>query len=119
MRTMRETMWHWVRTLATALLFGLLPLWGNAQGRLVGLPGLTAAPAAAGDRARTEYAQVQLLAHAPLGVSAARPLWLGLRSEHEPEWHTYWRNPGDSGLPIELNWTWRDGVQIVAIEWPT
>lgn len=29
---------------------------------------------------------------------------LGLRIEHAPGWHTYWRNPGDSGLPTELVW---------------
>ncbi len=107
------------RALAAGLLGALLPLWVAAQGGLAGLPGSGGTAGAPGDRARTEYAQVQLLAHAPQGVAAGRPLWLGLRIEHAPEWHTYWHNPGDSGLPIELNWTLPDGVQAGAIQWPT
>lgn len=33
-------------------------------------------------------------------------------------WHTYWRNPGDNGLPIEIDWTVPDGVEIGEIVWP-
>jgi thiol:disulfide interchange protein DsbD len=33
-------------------------------------------------------------------------------------WHTYWRNPGDNGLPIELDWTVPDGVEVGEIAWP-
>ncbi|MCX7741823.1 MAG: protein-disulfide reductase DsbD family protein [Tepidimonas sp.] len=105
-----------MRALAAGLLAALLPLWVAAQGLL---PGLTGTAGGAGERARTEHAQVQLLAHAPQGVAAGRTLWLGLRLEHEPGWHTYWLNPGDSGLPIELNWTLPAGVQAGAIQWPT
>jgi DsbC/DsbD-like thiol-disulfide interchange protein len=35
---------------------------------------------------------------------AGKPLWLGLLIEHQPHWHTYWKNPGDSGLPTTLEW---------------
>lgn len=28
----------------------------------------------------------------------------GLQLDHAPGWHTYWRNPGDSGLPTEISW---------------
>nr|UOZ96441.1 Thiol:disulfide interchange protein DsbD [Cupriavidus sp.] len=28
----------------------------------------------------------------------------GLLLDHAPGWHTYWRNPGDSGLPTEISW---------------
>jgi DsbC/DsbD-like thiol-disulfide interchange protein len=27
-----------------------------------------------------------------------------LRLVHAPHWHTYWSNPGDSGLPTRLSW---------------
>jgi thiol:disulfide interchange protein DsbD len=33
-------------------------------------------------------------------------------------WHTYWRNPGDNGLPIEIDWTVPAGVEIGEIAWP-
>lgn len=36
-----------------------------------------------------------------------------------PLWHTYWKNPGDSGLPIKLKWTLPAGWSAAPIEWPT
>jgi len=65
------------------------------------------------------YTRAELLAHAPEGVQPGRPLWLGVRLSHAPDWHSYWRNPGDSGLPTELQWTLSPGVQAGEIAWPT
>jgi thiol:disulfide interchange protein DsbD len=45
-------------------------------------------------------------------------VFAGLRMQHDAEWHTYWRNPGDSGLPTKLNWTLPDGVTASDIQWP-
>jgi thiol:disulfide interchange protein/DsbC/DsbD-like thiol-disulfide interchange protein len=33
-------------------------------------------------------------------------------------WHTYWRNPGDSGEPTAIDWTLPAGVTASAITWP-
>jgi thiol:disulfide interchange protein DsbD len=33
-------------------------------------------------------------------------------------WHTYWRNPGDSGQPTEIAWTLPKGFAAGAINWP-
>ena len=44
--------------------------------------------------------------------------WLGLHLRHEPHWHTYWINPGDSGLPTRVRWTLPEGFTAEAIEWP-
>ncbi|MCO5143962.1 MAG: thioredoxin family protein [Oligoflexia bacterium] len=30
--------------------------------------------------------------------------WLGIRLVMEDHWHTYWKNPGDSGLPTRVEW---------------
>jgi len=43
---------------------------------------------------------------------------LGLRLEHEPHWHTYWINPGDSGLSTKLAWHLPDGFRGGDIAWP-
>jgi thiol:disulfide interchange protein len=67
---------------------------------------------------RNEQVQVELLAHAPQGVQAGQTFWLGLKIEHAPHWHTYWQNPGDSGLPTELNWQLPPGLQAGDIAWP-
>ena len=33
-------------------------------------------------------------------------------------WHTYWRNPGDSGGPIEIDWDLPKGFSVSDIKWP-
>lgn len=33
-------------------------------------------------------------------------------------WHTYWKNPGESGLPTSIAWTLPDGVVAGEISWP-
>ena len=75
---------------------------------------------------RTDQVQAKLLAHAPQGVpigqtpeaAAAQPVWVGLQITHAPEWHTYWKNAGDSGMPTELQWTLPPGVMASDIAWP-
>lgn len=68
---------------------------------------------------RSEQVTAELLAHAPQGVGAGQTVWLGLQLIHAPEWHTYWQNPGDSGLPTQLDWQLPPGVQAGDIQWPT
>lgn len=36
-----------------------------------------------------------------------------------PHWHTYWKNPGDSGTHLNLTWTLPDGFAAGPIAWPT
>ena len=75
---------------------------------------------------QTEQVQATLLAHAPQGVpvgltpeaASSQPVWVGLQIKHAPEWHTYWKNPGDSGLPTDLQWTLPPGVMAGDIAWP-
>ena len=67
----------------------------------------------------TEQVRAELLAHAPDGAAAGSTVWVGLQLAHQPEWHTYWKNSGDSGLPTDLQWTLPPGVSAGAIAWPT
>src|SRR5262249_54660988 len=52
-------------------------------------------------------------------VKPGEPFWVGLRQTIRPKWHTYWKNPGESGLPTEINWTLPAGVKADPIMWPT
>lgn len=93
----------------------LLPMVAHAQLRLnLG----SAAAAGPADTITTPHVQAQLVALAPEGVAAGKPLTLGLRIQHQPDWHTYWQNPGDSGLPTQLSWTLPAGMQAGDIDWP-
>lgn len=68
---------------------------------------------------KTDQVRAELVAHAPEGVQPGKPVWLGLKITHEPHWHTYWKNPGDSGLPTTLQWTLPPGIEAGDIAWPT
>src|ERR1035437_3877604 len=66
----------------------------------------------------TEQVRAELMAHAPDGVDPGKTVWVGLQLAHQPEWHTYWKNSGDSGLPTTMQWTLPAGVSAGAIAWP-
>ncbi len=92
---------------------------GIGIGLLLGVLGMGAAQAQQTSASvRSEQATARLLVHAPEGVAAGKTIWAGVQMQHEPGWHTYWRNPGDSGLPTRLNWTLPAGAQAGAIHWP-
>ena len=67
----------------------------------------------------TDQVRAELMAHAPDGADAGKTVWVGLQLAHKPEWHTYWKNSGDSGLPTVLSWTLPAGVTAGDIAWPT
>ncbi|MFT4266549.1 MAG: protein-disulfide reductase DsbD family protein, partial [Xenophilus sp.] len=73
----------------------------------------------AGPVVRTPHVRAELLAHAPQGLAPGAVVWLGLKISHQPGWHTYWKNAGDSGLPTELRWTLPAGLTAGDVDWPT
>lgn len=34
-------------------------------------------------------------------------------------WHTYWKTPGDTGLPTTIDWSLPEGWKAGSIQWPT
>ncbi|APV49391.1 hypothetical protein BWI17_06670 [Betaproteobacteria bacterium GR16-43] len=84
---------------------------------LLALAFALALPAFAAPVVKTEHVEAQLLGertHAQPG----KPVTVGLRLQMIPHWHTYWRNPGDSGLPTRIKWTLPAGWTAGAIQWP-
>ncbi len=57
---------------------------------------------------------------APMSVWAApgSTAIVAVRQQIAPGWHTYWRNPGDSGGATELSWSLPPGVEAGDILWP-
>ena len=51
-------------------------------------------------------------------VVAGQPLHVALRQQIQPGWHTYWSNPGESGLPTTIDWTLPRGFRAQPISWP-
>ena len=43
---------------------------------------------------------------------------LGVLFSPESEWHTYWRNPGDSGEAPTIEWQASEAFEFGEIQWP-
>jgi len=78
--------------------------------------GIGAVPARA-QGAAPRHVKASLLAETD-AVQPGRSLQLGVRLEMEKGWHTYWQNPGDSGLPTRVKWELPPGFTAGEIRWP-
>ena len=59
----------------------------------------------------------QLLVDAP-SLESGSDVWVGVRFTIPKDWHIYWQNPGDSGIPTSFKWTLPDGISAGTIQWP-
>ena len=66
----------------------------------------------------TGHAHVSLVKYTS-NNSQADELFIGIKMDMQKNWHTYWKNPGDSGGPIKVSWNLPDGVGVSDIYWPT
>ena len=66
---------------------------------------------------RTDHLDSRLVAAQTAAVPGTT-LRLGLWLQHDPEWHTYWLNPGDSGLPTRIMLELPPGFGPGEIQWP-
>src|SRR5882724_1866652 len=91
--------------------------WPNA-GRLASLVTLSATfLSLLSLPAEAAHTQARLL----LAAETVRPgetVMAAVRLHMEPGWHTYWKNPGASGTPTEINWQLPKGVTAGEIQWP-
>ncbi|HMZ27708.1 MAG TPA: protein-disulfide reductase DsbD family protein, partial [Elusimicrobiota bacterium] len=53
-----------------------------------------------------------------LRASAGGTSWVGVRLTMAPGWHTYWKNPGDSGMATRIRWALPPTVTAGDILWP-
>ena len=92
---------------------------------MMGLACATVASVVAGAKKAEDVAQKPESDHVRVtligehtSLAPGQSLQIGLLLQHEPHWHTYWTNPGDSGLPTTLTWTLPPGFRTQDIEWP-
>src|SRR5438270_7531728 len=43
---------------------------------------------------------------------------MGVRLKMQPHWHTYWKYPGDAGIPTDIKWQLPEGWRVGDIQWP-
>src|SRR5947209_17065846 len=63
---------------------------------------------------RDAHSAVRLLA----GSRSGAVLLGGIAFQLQPGWHTYWRNPGDSGVPPRFDFARSENIDAVTILWP-
>ena len=47
-----------------------------------------------------------------------KPFIIGVHLQMPVGWHTYWINPGDSGIPTEVKWNLPEGFSASPLQWP-
>ena len=96
------------KAITVQALLALMPLlWSAAVSAELPGPGPFQQP----------HIEVELLS-ATHSVQPGETHWIGLRMEPDPGWHTYWINPGDSGLTTTFNWTLPPAVRVSEVMWP-
>jgi thiol:disulfide interchange protein len=66
----------------------------------------------------TDHVEAALIAETTALKAGDADNWIALRLLPDKGWHTYWINPGDSGIPTKITWTLPDGVSAGDIVWP-
>ncbi len=66
---------------------------------------------------KADHVTLAAFVEAPLNPGGTT--WIAIRQRIEPGWHTYWRNPGDSGLATSVVWTLPPGITAGEPLWPT
>src|SRR3954467_11725511 len=84
----------------TAVLLASLPITAHAQD--------------ASPWQRDLHSAVRLLA----GSRSGTVLLGGISFQLQPGWKTYWRTPGDSGVPPRFDFSKSENVEAVTVLWP-
>lgn len=67
--------------------------------------------------ARAAHTQATLV----LSADTAKPgdtIWAGVDMKMDPDWHTYWKNSGEAGMPTTISWQLPAGITAGDIQWP-
>ena len=67
------------------------------------------------DPVQTGHAEVSLVK----GPMIENKLVIGIKMDMQQNWHTYWKNPGDSGGPIKTKWSYGENISDISDTlWP-
>jgi thiol:disulfide interchange protein DsbD len=65
----------------------------------------------------TENVKAELISEVK-SIQPGKKFWVALKLDMADKWHTYWRNPGDAGLPTEIDWYLPEDFSVTDILWP-
>lgn len=76
-------------------------------------------PEGAYQQERTESEPVKVsMVMEKRSIQPGEPFWVALKVALEPGWHTYWKNPGETGIPCSVDWFLPEGFQVKGCQWP-
>jgi thiol:disulfide interchange protein len=79
--------------------------------------GLSLPVMAASNQASTPQVTASLIS-SHSHIAAGEQITLGVKLDILPHWHTYWRNPGDSGTVTTIGWKFSQPVEAGDVIWP-
>ncbi len=85
---------------------------------VVSLSGISAAAQDASAWDKGFHAAARLIAGSIIQTEDATLLRAGVEIRLDPGWHTYWRDPGDSGVPPTFDFAGSENVKSVTVQWP-
>jgi thiol:disulfide interchange protein/DsbC/DsbD-like thiol-disulfide interchange protein len=71
-----------------------------------------------GNTVSTDNVKARLVSEVS-SIGPGQTFWVALELDIRDGWHTYWRNPGDSGEPTKLDWQLPAGFSAGDIVWTT
>jgi thiol:disulfide interchange protein len=72
--------------------------------------------ALSGEVAATDNVKARLVSETD-GIGPGQSIWVALELDIRDGWHTYWRNPGDSGQATKLVWDLPEALSAGDIAW--
>ena len=66
----------------------------------------------------SQFSQARLIAEKTAISSNNKPVNIGVEIKLKPGWKTYWRTPGDSGVPPQFLWKGSQNVKSTKVLWP-
>ena len=81
------------------------------------LCGVAPAAAASSDRVKSDHVEARLVT-AVSGTGDLTTMPVGLEVKLDGDWKTYWRSPGDAGLPPALDWTGSQDLAAATLLYP-
>lgn len=70
-----------------------------------------------GNPVDTEHVELELVAE-KTALVPGETLTVAVRMKMDEHWHTYWANPGETGLPTQIEWSLPEGITAGPIQWP-
>ncbi len=65
---------------------------------------------------KTDHVESELVSEVD-AIQPGKPFWVALKLKLDEHWHTYWKYPGDSGMPTAIEWKLPAGFKAGEIQW--